>query len=265
MTETYVINLESSPERRAWMECELARAGVSGEFVRAIDGRRLGPGFERRLRERETVYRLSKYEAACTLSHRKVWRRFLASGASHAIILEDDVRLGSSFARAATFDWSRLNFDIVKLETMSDKVWLAKASEAFEQRRIHRLLSGHLGAAGYVVSAAGARKLLQLTQRTVQPVDHTMFGAAAICAGRLRVLQLVPAIAMQCRLRAPAAAGSVLKSSLEMQRGSLLSSIYRGEISFRRRLVRETKRIFEQARDLLYRGPIQLRRRIGFE
>jgi hypothetical protein len=99
----------------------------------------------------------------------------------------------------------------------------------------------------------------------VQPVDHTMFGAAAIRAGRLKVLQLVPAIAIQCRLCAPAAAGLVLESSLERQRGALLSSIYCGEIHFRRRLVREANRIFEQARDLLYRWPTQLRRRIDFE
>ena len=50
MTPIYVINLARSPERRAWMETELARVGVEGIFVRAVDGQTL----RRALRPRRT-------------------------------------------------------------------------------------------------------------------------------------------------------------------------------------------------------------------
>src|SRR5947209_5045362 len=112
----YVLNLVRSPERREFMARTLERAGATADFVAAVDGRRC----------RSASLRLSKAETALILSHRKAWRRLLRSAADHAVVLEDDAHLGDGFADLLGADWSGVEFDLVKLETMLQRVWLAR-------------------------------------------------------------------------------------------------------------------------------------------
>lgn len=91
---TYVINLERSPNRRAHITRELARTGLDHDIVTGVDGRELD------LDDRTTVgpELLAKNDfpagsAGCALSHLEVYRRILADGHEHALVLEDDVTL----------------------------------------------------------------------------------------------------------------------------------------------------------------------------
>ena len=148
MTPIYVINLARSADRRAWMTDELGRAGVSANFVAAVDGR----AFKDKCRARVAATPLTVGEIALTLSHRKIWRALLASAQTPAIVLEDDVRLGDGFAELPALDWSRWNFDFVKIETMFDPVWATRRGEAVGSRTLHRLGGEHHGSAAYLVS-----------------------------------------------------------------------------------------------------------------
>ena len=121
MIPVYVINLQRSVERRAWMEKELAGAAVEAEFIAAVDGRRFGPACKSSSARRNPVRAISAPEAAVTLSHRKAWRMFLRSGAPFAVVLEDDVHLGRGLAQVLESDWTRWRFDIVKLETKLER------------------------------------------------------------------------------------------------------------------------------------------------
>ena len=120
---------------------------------------------------------LSKAEAALILSHRKAWRALLASGAAHAVVLEDDVHLGRGFR-----DDARPRLEPLRLRRrqagnlMLYKVWLSRRGEPAGERRLHRLGAEHLGAAAYVISRAGARKMLAATRRLTAHVDQTLFG-----------------------------------------------------------------------------------------
>jgi glycosyl transferase family 25 len=190
MIPVYVINLARSPERRAFMREELAKAGVSADFVMAVDGRAC--------RARAALH-LSVAETALILSHRKAWRRLLKSGAPFGVVLEDDVHLGENFATLLGADWGAHIFDAVKLETMFDRVWIARRGEAVVGRTLRRLGAEHLGAAGYLISRAGARKCLAMTRGLTEPVDQTLFGRTTIFEGRLRVLQLAPGAVVQDR------------------------------------------------------------------
>lgn len=264
MIDVYVINLARSPERRAWMERELTKAGVAGTFVRAIDGRRFGGRCEPWLRSRNPLRPLTRAEAALTLSHRKAWRKFLASGAEHAVVLEDDVHLGEGFCDALALDWTRWRFDVVKFETMFDRVWLSRRGETAGARRLHRLGAEHHGSAAYLISRAGARKLLAATRDFELPVDIDLFGRTAIGRGLVVALQLVPAIAVQHHLHPCATRENALASTLQDSRGEAGAARKRDKPKGLERLRREARRLGEQAIRFIRLAPTQHRRRIPF-
>jgi glycosyl transferase family 25 len=193
----YVLNLARSPERRAFMLDVCARERVAPEFVAAVDGRGC----------RSSVTALSKAETALILSHRKAWRKLLAGRDEFAVVLEDDVHLGEGFAALIASDWAGLAFDVIKLETMFHRTLVARSRVRLGDRALHRLRSEHVGAAGYIVSRKGARKLLAATHRLHEPVDQTIFGRRAIRRGEIVAYQLVPAIVVQDNLRTDARAG----------------------------------------------------------
>jgi glycosyl transferase family 25 len=257
----YVINLARSPERRAWMEAELARAGVEGIFVRAVDGRRFGERCARNARPA-----LSKAEAALILSHRKTWRAFLASGADHAVVLEDDVHLGRDFKATLGLDWSRWGFDAVKLETLLHAAWHLRRGEPAGTRRLHRLGAEHLGAAAYLLSRAGARKMLAATRPLAEQVDQTLFGRRAIREGAVVALQLVPAIAVQDTVRPDTAPRRELASTLhEEDRKRLAEQVRREKPRGPERWRREARRMVDQVWRWIRLAPTMRRRRIPWE
>jgi glycosyl transferase, family 25 len=257
----YVINLARSPERRAWMEAELARAAVEGIFVHAVDGRRFGERCAR-----DTRPALSKAEVALILSHRKAWRTFLASGAEYAVVLEDDVHLGRDFRATLDLDWSRWRFDAVKLETLLHRAWHSRRGEPAGTRRLHRLGAEHLGAAAYLLTRAGAGKLLAATRPLAEQVDQTLFGRRAIGEGEIRALQLVPAIAVQDTMHPDATARRVLTSTLhEDDRKRLAEKRRREKPGGLERWRREARRLADQLRRWIRLAPTMRRRRIPWE
>lgn len=199
MIPVYVINLERSVERRAWMERELARAGVKAEFVKAVDARRFGPRCSAAINARHSAtYRLSQMEAALILSHRKVWRRIIASDARHAVVLEDDVHLGTGFSSLLDADLEQAAFDIIKLETSSQIVRLGRRIEGWiGDRELRRLRSTHWGTAAYLIRRAAIPFLLSQDAVFSVPIDHALFDDRSTTMQSLDVLQLVKAIAIQ--------------------------------------------------------------------
>ncbi len=253
MIPVYVLNLARSPERRAFMEAGLARAGVSPEFVAAVDGRACG----------RPAGALSKGEVALILSHRKAWRRLLRSPADFAAVLEDDAHIGADFSALLAADWRGLTFDAVKLETMYDRVWIARSGPRIAGRTLRRLGAEHLGSAGYLVSRAGAKKLLAQTRMLDRPIDQTLFGRAAMFERRLAVYQLDPAVIVQDHLLPDAAARRAMPTTLqEPDRARLAEAARLARPRGWRRLARELGRLAEQARRVLRLGPTMRRARV---
>ncbi len=266
MIPVYVINLARSLERKAWMEGELGRAGVTGIFARAVDGRRFGARCEIAAKANPARRQLSRAEAALTLSHRKVWRRFLASGAKHAAILEDDVHLGKNFKQILDLDWTQWEFDAVKLETLFHLIWLERRGLPAGNRTLHRLGAEHLASAAYLISRAGAKKMRAATRDFSEPLDHILFGRRPIGAGAFLALQLVPAIAVQDAVLPNAARRSELASTLhEDDRKQLAAKAKRDKPKGFERLRREAKRLGEQLRRWIRLSPKMRRRRVPWE
>lgn len=106
---------------------------------------------------------MTRQEIAVALSHIETWRRIVAGDDKAALILEDDVAMLSGFARRLKATWTALqdpsgspDFDLLYLAYKD--VSTDKPSPGTEP--VHRREPGVWEAAAYVLTKAGARKLL---------------------------------------------------------------------------------------------------------
>jgi glycosyl transferase family 25 len=216
----YYINLDRRPDRRAHMEAALEGSGLTHERVGAVDGSHpevraeaavLGPG-------RLNGCRISAGAYGCAQSHREAWRRLVASGASHAAVLEDDMHLAPGISKLAEAGWVPVDADVVKLETFGTRAHIGRRTRpAPGGRTLAALHSTHVGAGAYVLSAAMAARLLDVTEHLVDAVDEVLFNDRLEVLGRDTVLQMWPAPAVQDKrlgasgtgLRAAWGAGSI--------------------------------------------------------
>ena len=174
----YVINLARRPDRRAFMQQQADRLGLQFDYIDAVDARTDASEFAE-IEVRAGLHgRISRGDLACTLSHRKFWRLFLETGAPYAVVLEDDAVLAEDCARFFTdSDWIPPGADVVKLERhgKAKPIFMDRLMRPAHGRQVGRLYSKCAGTAGYVVSAAGARRLLSATTRVDDPIDQMMF------------------------------------------------------------------------------------------
>ena len=201
----YVINLDRSPDRLTAFTMESAKSGMAFERFSAIDGKLVSE--EQLAAERAARFELqpiNRFETALYLSHRTVWQKFADSGEAMCAIFEDDVVLAPNIMAAfALISTLSDQFDVVKLETTKRKVVIARAALAQSDDFLLSVLkSWHGGAAGYVLSRRGALKLLDKTTKLADPVDQVIFNPLSSVSRTLRILQLVPAVAIQIQFSA---------------------------------------------------------------
>ena len=197
--DIYLINLTRRPDRLAAMEAEAARAGLTLTRIAAVDAREAPPS--PLFAAKGPLGEIPRGDQACALSHVAAWRALLASGKSHAAILEDDVVL-SALAGAALTDatWVPTGVDLIKLEhygPAGQRVLLSDMRGTANGFRIGRMRSRHTGAAAYLLSRKAAERLLAVTRFTL-PIDHLMFNPNnSPLFAALSPWQLLPPIARQ--------------------------------------------------------------------
>lgn len=242
----FVINLDRHRLRMERMTSQLDAAGVGFERLPAVDGTDLGEADIAEIVNPAARERFSRFEVACLLSHRAAWRRFLAGGDELCCVLEDDVRLAGDFGTAmrSARDWATGGFDLIKVETMHQQVWVSRRKQpALPGYALSTLRSSHQGTAGYIVTRQGAERLLDLTAQMDRPVDDIIFGVA-IERHRMKVLQMEPALCIQEERRGGLDAGSEFRSSIDPARIPLRKPrVKRKGLA---KLTREIARPFEQ-------------------
>jgi glycosyl transferase family 25 len=145
---------------------------------------------------------LPKGDKCCTLSHRRAWETFVASGETHAAIFEDDVILAPNAAALLCDDgWIAPGIGLVKLEQYgppSQRVLVGPPCAVKPGYRIAPLYSRHTGAAAYILSREAAKMLLADVRLYTLPVDHLLFNPNnSPYFAALAPWQLMPAIAKQ--------------------------------------------------------------------
>ncbi len=198
----YLVNLDRRPDRLAAMTAQAGPLQLALSRIAAVDARTADPAeLDRWFARQGPLGEIPRGDKACLLSHRRCWEAFLATGDSHAVVLEDDVRLSpTASAWLASDAWVPAGIGLVKLEhygPRGQRVLLTDFRRLGDGFRLARMLSRHTGAAAYLVSRAAAELLMAQTRFDL-PVDHLMFNPNnSRLFARLAPFQLLPAIARQ--------------------------------------------------------------------
>ena len=170
------INLDKDSERRTRIEGQLAHLGLPGERLPAVWWKHLPPAEQSLLYSAERNHGLYYQplvdgEKGCYASHIQAWRQLLASDAPALVVLEDDVRLTPQFADVVNAIAALQEpWDMVKLlgrdrEKGRSQRPLVPGTALVDYSRVPSMT------AGYVVSRAGAAKLLAHRQPFGRPID----------------------------------------------------------------------------------------------
>ncbi len=177
----YVINLKRSPERREAMIRQLESLGMSYTFVDAIDGRaedfRTHPYYDRATRLCWHGRDLLSTEIACLLSHRAVYQKALDDNCPAALLLEDDVLIQPDFPATVEAvmnlpaEWDMIRF----LHDAKTRRRSRFIGPVYGEYMLTRLLGTPGGGHAYIFNQKAARRLLELSEKSWQPID-VLFG-----------------------------------------------------------------------------------------
>jgi len=162
--QTWVINLDRAPERLAQVRAQLDRLGLAWMRLPAVDARAFTPEQRGRLDEAGFGLRHGMTplpgELGCYLSHLEVMRRFLASDARAALVLEDDVQLHDSLpAVLEALLATPARWDVVKLSAVHSGTPVAVA-ELTAGHRLAVMLSKCTGSSAYLMNRRAAQSWL---------------------------------------------------------------------------------------------------------
>jgi len=197
-----VVSLARAADRRVLMQAEMSKAGIGASFFDAVDGR--APENAARLAamaDRGPWGVVEMHAKACTSSHLDLLAEFLETGAEYCLVLEDDAFLSPELADwIADMSWWPAEAEIVKIERWrDDKLYVALGANPKTHlgREIAPLLSRHSGTAGYIVSRAGAAKVVA-AEPVNMPIDHLLFNVnISPLARSLNCWQIEPALVVQ--------------------------------------------------------------------
>ncbi len=170
------INLDRDAERRTRLLAELQQIDMPSERFPAVWWADVPPEQASRwysddLNARQYYKPLRNGEKGCYASHIGAWQQLLASDAPALVVLEDDVRLTPQFADVVkAIAALQEPWDMVKLlgrdrEKVRSQRPLVPGTALVDYARVPSMT------AGYVVSRAGAAKLLAHRQPFGRPID----------------------------------------------------------------------------------------------
>lgn len=166
--KTFVINLDRSADRLAFMQEQAAEHGITIDRIRAVEGTEVPAWLAREFRG---PHRLSPGEIGCYASHLVVAKHIVASEIAWALVLEDDAKLAPGFSEliAKAVSSAPEGWDIIHLSSNFKKSVIFTA-ELISGYRLIRYTQGPITTTAYLVSHSGARKILFPGSR-VRPID----------------------------------------------------------------------------------------------
>ena len=193
LVKTYILNLPTAHERRAYQAQQAQQLGLDAVFMTARTPADIPEDFF--LAHAFSWERPLKItEVACFMSHHAAWE-IISKGEEPALILEDDALLSRN--TPALLQWlSGLKaLDHVSLETRQRKklTGLQGIDNAELQVSLRPLYQDRTGAAAYVLWPAGARILLNKLKHQGMGLADAFISSTY----QLRSWQTVPALAIQ--------------------------------------------------------------------
>ena len=168
------VSLADEHARRDYMRRQLDACGLPYRFFDAvrIDLARGWPeSYARQQRLRHSGVDMRAGEMGCYLSHREIWKAFLASDDELCLVLEDDVEIGPDFAAVVnalcddTRDW-----EFVRLTGVFPRTAFPLRRVAGEHFLVNYLAQPN-GTQGYLLNRRAARRLVDYTADLAHAID----------------------------------------------------------------------------------------------
>lgn len=197
-----MVNLERAKDRRQHMREELSAAGIKCIFTAGVDF--LEYGEDRLLEECRADGPFGDFQLphmAATLSHIRIWQRFLETDSDVCLVFEDDIHISPDLKHwLLKFDWWPADADVVKIEHWRERdllILLDSPATKHLGREVSRLRTRHMGAAGYILTRRAASEYLAQSPFNVV-IDHLLFNqTVSKVAKRLNIYQINPALVVQ--------------------------------------------------------------------
>lgn len=192
----FLINLDVATQRFEFMKNQLFQNGIEFERISAVVGKELSPAEIMNVAPEGSWIgkrRPSPCEVGCFLSHKKVLEIIVERGLPCACILEDDVHLASDF-QSLLSNSPRFprDADVIKLEIAGPRPKLKFIRVGPINARALAFIPdwGWPGSAAYIVTLAGAKKLLADLTIMVNMYDWQAFDYARNEVATYHVLPL---------------------------------------------------------------------------
>jgi glycosyl transferase, family 25 len=179
--KVYILTIKRNSERLAFLSQRLRQLGLEYEAIEGIDGAQITDEEAAKIDVsfHYNLYgvKMSKYEVAAALSHRKVYKVMLNEGVRKALILEDDAFPLSCTPEIINALEPLENYDLCLLYHGKAKKtpWYKKLPHNYRLYRYLRPTSRSRRAimftVAYVLTDRGASRLLQVSENKMMPPD----------------------------------------------------------------------------------------------
>ncbi|WP_440532737.1 glycosyltransferase family 25 protein [Variovorax sp. YR566] len=176
--QTFVINLDRSPDRMEAMRRRLGRVDLSWRRIPGVDGKTLDLALHADVDEagyrRRHGKKMNPAEAGCYLSHLEALRQFLAGPCDWVLVLEDDADFPEDFQQLLqSLLASNEQWDIVKLSSFHSgtPIFTASLHHPYE---LAIPLSRHMNANCVLYNRNAARTLSKYLLPMSLPYDHAL-------------------------------------------------------------------------------------------
>lgn len=186
---TYIISLESAIHRREYQAAQAKRLGFQPIWFNAIGIQDINEDFFYS-HAFQWQRALKRTEVACFMSHLQLWQK-IAKSEHPAVVLEDDVVLGSNWTAQIENLANNTNADFICLEAWGKKT--LGEPDFVGDLQLRKLLQNSAGAAAYILWPTGARHLLARYERYGVALADAFINQTR----GWRIWQLVPANAIQ--------------------------------------------------------------------
>ena len=193
ISNSYVINLDTSVERLKFMKKQQPQLGTTTPFIRisAINGKHLTDEELQKYTSKWFYQFGSRNSVGCFLSHRKVWQTIIDNNDTYALVMEDDCKLTKHFSKRLNKrmkellkidpDWEFLYagcFGIAKADKQYNvlqygmKLVVPKIKKSIQPARKYVYIpESPLGFHCYVISQKCAHRLLNILQKISTHMD----------------------------------------------------------------------------------------------
>lgn len=196
----FYINMSTRPDRRAYMETQLAALGLLVQRIEAVTPSDISADDLRQFCNPEQPSFLRPNELGCTLSHERAWRSLIESGADRALILEDDIEL-SDLLPAFLAEVDGIDADLIRIETTGARTRVYPATQTGPSGiSVRPFRSTPMGSAGYVISARAARRLVGDTAVRQRQLDLALYSPFANPGKSLSRVLADPALCRQLNM-----------------------------------------------------------------